>query len=136
MKIQLVTKPLSEISSDVIVIPVFEGVHEVTKLEVAQSFLKANPKFGKELQNQLILSKDKYILLLGMGKKEKFNFEKLQNWAGAAVKNSKDKKGITLFMPDTDQISSEKMGEAVALGIEIGAYDPSKNYKSSYEEPK
>ena len=137
MKIQLVTKPLTEISSDYLVLPIFEGEKTDYGLSVVASFLKENPKFGKLFESQLIYTPSQKILLLGAGKKEKLNFAALQNWFGAVAKAlAKKTKQLTVLAPTTDKFSAESVGQALAIGIELGVYDPTKEYKSESEPTK
>lgn len=136
MKIQLVTKPLSEIKTEYSVLPIFEG----GKLEfngVVSDFMSDNPKFGKNLESQLLYSKKKKLLLIGLGKKEKFDFETLQNWIGCAVKQlSKKTKLATIVLPQNMDLTPEEIGLAVAIGAEIALYDPQREYKSEFEQDK
>ncbi len=137
MKIQLVTKPLSEITSDYLVVPVFEGIRTDTKIAEIENFLKTEPKFGKLFESQSFIIKDKKVLLLGIGKAEKVTFITLQNWIGAAVKQTQKKaKQITIFFPVITSLTPEEMGEAAAIGAEIASFNPAKDYKSEYEPPK
>lgn len=136
MKIQLATKPLSEIQSEYLVIPVYEeGKSPVNG--IVTDFLADNPKFGKLIDSQLLYSKARKLLLLGLGKKDKVNFETIQNWAGAAVKQLLAKtKSATILAPQNGTIASEDLAQALTIGIELAAYDPSKNYKSDKQEEK
>ncbi len=146
MKIQLATKPLSEIKSDFVVFPVFEpeestsnlnSILPIGKLEIIKQFLSDNPKFGKLFESQLLYTKDQKIILLGLGKKSKLDFKSLQHWAGAATKSSLTKaKQISLFLPQDITLSVEEIGQAVAIGAEIALFDPSKTYKSEAEPTK
>lgn len=131
MKVQLSTKPLIEVK-DYLVLPVFEEeAPEALKDDVLKEFFKENEKFGKYLESQLIYTKDKKVLLLGLGKKEKLDFGKLQNFAGAAVRQLGTKtKVLCVVVPKTDQLSVEQIGEAIAIGVEIASQDPTREYKT------
>ncbi len=138
MKIQLATKPLSEVKNDYFVLPIYENSDSNQyKFDIVSGFLAENPKFGKAGESQLIYSKDQKILLLGAGKKEKFSFIDFQNWAGSAVKQLASKaKQISLLLPKVSNLSADQIGEAMAIGIEIAAFDPIKDYKSEPEPLK
>lgn len=86
MKIQLGRKPLSEIKDSYIVLPVFEDNKEDYGQAVVKSFLNETPKFGKLFETETLYSGDSKILLIGAGKKEKFEFITMQNLAGAMVR--------------------------------------------------
>ncbi len=137
LKIQLVTKPLNEIKSDFLVLPVFEGEKIEFRNKVVENFLSDSLKFGKLFESQLLYTDSGKILFLGAGKKDKFDFGVLQNWAGAAVKIlAKKAKEITLSLPASNKLPAQEAGEALSIGAEIALYDPSKDYKSDYENPK
>ncbi len=135
MKIQLVTKPLSEIRTDALVIPVFsEEKLTIPGFSVINDFLKLEPKFGKLYQSQTLLEKNQRVVLLGAGEKSKFDFAALQNWIGAGVREfAKKGKQISIMVPKTEGLTTDQIGEAIAIGAEIGVHDPGKDYKSEYE---
>lgn len=134
MRLHLVTKPLTDITSDYLILPVFEGEQTNYPYPLINEFLKENPKFGKNLEGQIIYTKERKIQLLGLGKKEEITFERLQNWVGTAVKSLGQKaKTISLLLPTIETLSLKELGSAVAIGSEIAAYDPAKEYKSEYE---
>lgn len=134
MKIQLVTKPFSEIKSDCLIIPVVEEDKSIFTQEIIKQFLKSEPKFGKYLETQTLFENGQKILLIGIGKIEKFDFLKLQNWVGTAVKqNLKKAKLISISLPKLDNLTADQIGEAAAIGVEIATHDPAKDYKSEHE---
>lgn len=136
MRINLATKPLSEVSSEYVVLPVWEGDKEALD-PVASDFLKDNPKFGKVNEAQLIYSKARKILLVGLGKPEKATFATLQNWAGTATKQLlKKTKQASMVLPEVDFLTPIEVGQAVAIGIEIASLDPTLEYKSKSEPAK
>lgn len=136
MKIQLVTKPLSEIKTEYTVLPIFEGIKSEFN-GIVSDFLSDNPKFGKLFDFQLLYSKNKKLLLLGAGKKEKFNFAALQNWVGTAVKQLLSKtKQASIVLPEPAGLNSHEIGQAASIGAELASYDPASKYKSEYEAPK
>jgi leucyl aminopeptidase len=135
MKIQLVTKPFSEIRSDCMVLPIAEGETNSYPQPVVKEFLKTEPKFGKLYESQILFENGQKIMLLGMGKVEKYNFAKLQNWVGTAVKqNSKKTKLISISLPKLDNLTADQIGEAAAIGAEIALLDPAEDYKSEHEK--
>lgn len=136
MKFQLATKPLSEVSNEYLVLPIFEGGKSLFNNSVAD-FLTDNPKFGKLNETQLLYSKKRKLLLIGAGKKDKFDFQTLQNWAGTATKELISKtKSASFLIPDAPGLTSEDVAQAVVIGAEIAFYDPARNYKSDKEEAK
>jgi leucyl aminopeptidase len=133
MKIQVVTsKP--DTKNTLLVQPIFEAQTDQSLDSVTSEFIKENPKFGKLYETQYIYG-DSKILLIGLGKKDKFNFDKLQNLAGVATKWALNKaKEITIEVPMLE-LSPEKVGEALALGVEIATFDMASEYKSEKEKP-
>ncbi len=137
MKIHLATKPLSEITSDYIVLPFFEEASTDYGIAEVKTFLKSEEKFGKLYQSQLIFSSKGHFLLLGLGKEDKYDFITLQNWVGSAVKQlMKKTKQISLVLPKSDNLTAEQVGEAAAIGAEIATHDIAANYKSKHEAVK
>lgn len=148
MKIQLGTKPLSEIKDAYLVLPIFEdnepegssrqpavaNSKEDYGQAVVKSFLVENPKFGKLFETQTLYSANSKILLIGAGKKEKFEFITMQNLAGAAVRKLLRKsKALSLVLPKQVDLSEEDRTYAASLGAEIAAFDPTKEFKSKHE---
>lgn len=137
LKINLVTKSLNEVKADYLVLPVFEGEKLEFKIKLVGEFLADNPKFGKLFESQILYTDSGKIFLLGAGKKEKFDFGVLQNFVGTAVKNlAKKTKEISLILPTSSKLNAQDSGEALSIGSEIALYDPSKEYKSDYENSK
>jgi leucyl aminopeptidase len=137
MKIQLAVKPLSEINSDYIVLPIIEEAKEDFGISEVKTFLKSEDKFGKLYQSQLLLTSSHKFLLLGLGKEDKYDFQTLQNWVGSAVKNlMKKSKQISLVLPKSDKLTAEQVGEAAAIGGEIATHDIAADYKSEHEAVK
>ena len=134
MKIQLGTKPLSEIKDGYLVLPVFEDNKEDYGQAIVKSFLAENLKFGKLYETQTLYSANSKILLIGAGKKEKFEFITMQNLAGAAVLVLlKKSKSLSLVLPKQVNLSEEDRTYAAALGVEIAGFDPTKDFKSKHE---
>lgn len=134
MKIQLAIKPLSEVKDSILVLPVFEDEQNDYGLAAAKNFLADNPKFGKFLEGQLIYSGNSKVVMIGAGKKAKFEFNSLQDLVGAAVRKLlKKTKSLTLVMPKKTNLSEIDQTYAATLGIEIASYDPTKDFKSKHE---
>lgn len=137
MKIQLVVKLLSEIQTDVLVLPVFETEKPDLKNPILEQFFKDNPKFGKKYESQLFFTPEQKILLIGLGKKDKFNFEVCQNFAGIATKSQLLKaKGLVIVPPQAENLSLSQIIYALTLGVEIATHDLSLSYKSEKQEIK
>ncbi len=133
MKIQLGIKPLSEIKDSVLVLPVFEDDQKDYGIPAVISFLTVS-KFGKMFETQSIFSASSKILLIGAGKKEKFDFTAMQNLAGAAVRKLLRKaKSASMVLPSAGNLSESEKTYAAAMGIEIASYDPTKEFKSNHE---
>ena len=135
MKIQLVTKTFSEIRSDALIIPIFaEEKMKISEFPTVNEFLKLEPNFGKLFESQLLLENGIRVMLLGVGKRQKVDFESLQNWVGTAVKTfAKKGKTISISLPRVDHLTADQIGEAAAIGAEIALHDPAGEYKSDYE---
>lgn len=137
MKSQIRSLALDQVKTEVLVLPVFEKESQDQGISEVKAFLKTNPDFGKTGENQLVFSGNQQILLLGAGKADKFNFEKLQNFVGSAVKCLlKLAKSASIALPQVDSVSPEKQAEAAAIGLEIASHDPAADYKSDYKAPK
>ncbi|MBI2593201.1 leucyl aminopeptidase [Candidatus Daviesbacteria bacterium] len=134
MKIQLATKPLTEIKDGFLVLPIFEDDRKDYGISVVKSYLSDYPKFGKLFETQILYSPDSKILIIGAGKKDKFEFVNLQNLAGAAVKSLlKKAKSLSFVLPKEGKLSEEEKTYAASLGVEIASYDPTKDLKSAHE---
>lgn len=134
MKIQLATKPLSEIKEGFLVLPIFEDAREDYGIKLVKTYLAEFPKFGKLFELQVLYSENSKILLIGAGKKEKFEFITLQNLVGAAVRKLLRKtKSASLVLPKNINVAENDLAYAAALGAEIASYDPTKDFKSKHE---
>ncbi|MBI2011761.1 leucyl aminopeptidase [Candidatus Daviesbacteria bacterium] len=130
-------KKLEEIKDGYLVLPIFEGEKAKFSSELVSSFLKENPKFGKLYEVQLLYSPNLKIVLIGLGKKDKFDFGKLQNFAGAATKYLLAKtEEANLALPKGLSLSGEQIGQALSIGIQLMDHDPSLDYKSKKEPHK
>lgn len=132
MKVQLVTGNNDIVNTEVVVLPIFEG-EKVTHDGIVAEFLKDNPKFGKLYETQLLYNKQK-TLLIGAGKKEKLDFEKLQNWVGVATRYALNKFKEITISPPQDSIEAELVGQAVVFGIELATHDLAREYKSEKDK--
>lgn len=136
MRIQLVTETPSENKPTYLVLPIFEAEKASVRSNLVNLFLEDNPKFGKLYETQLLFGQPTRFILVGAGKKDKFNFEKLQNWAGTATKYLLTKTSEAIFLLPKTNLSAQKVAEAVSLGIEIAAFDPIKQLKSDKAQDK
>ncbi len=134
MKIQIAAKPLSEIQTGFLLLPVFEEEKFDYGISVVKSYLSDYPKFGKLFEAEILYSKNAKILLIGAGKREKFEFVTLQNLAGAAVRKLlKKTKSMSMVLPKDILLSEEDKTYAVSLGVKIASFDPSAQFKSKHE---
>lgn len=137
LKIQLATKPLSEVKADYLVLPVFEGEKNLYNHSQVIDFLAENPKFGKLFESQIFFSKNQKVVLLGIGKKKELDFIKVQNWVGTAVKFLSSKaKQISILLPQSDNLTVFELGRAATIGAEIAIFNPAKAFKSEFEAVK
>lgn len=137
MKIQLVTKPFSDLKGETLILPMFEGFQVDFNFPEVKAFLKFNPKFGKSNEIQFLVSQDQKLLLVGAGKQSDFSYGKLQDWAGTGVKTLLSKTdNISLVLPTTPDLSFEQAAEAVAIGTQIATHDLALEYKSEKEPNK
>jgi leucyl aminopeptidase len=134
MKIQIAIKPFSEIKEGFLVLPVFEDSRSDYGVALVKSFLADNPKFGKLYESQILYSAGTKIMLIGAGKKDKFEFITLQNLTGSVVRKLLRKaRTLSFVLPKDIKLSENDKTYAAALGIEVAAYDPAKEFKSKYE---
>lgn len=134
MKIQLATKPLTEIKEGFLILPVFEDDRKDYGFALVKSFLADYPKFGKLFDFQILYSVNSKILLVGAGKKEKFEFVTLQNLVGLSVRRLLTKaKSASFVFPKEINLTEENKTYAASLGAEIASYDPSRDFKSKHE---
>ena len=132
MKYKLATE-VQFSATGVLVLPIFENDSSGQVSEIVKVYLKENPKFGKKFDCEFLYSTTEKILLVGVGKREKFDFETCQNFAGIAVKSLLNKTTeIILIIPDVPF----KKVEAVILGIEIAVFNTAEKYKSEKQEVK
>lgn len=118
---------------ELLVLSIFEGEKSAGS-SLANQFLKEDPKFGKLYESQLLYEGKNKILLLGCGKKEKWDFAKLQNLMGTATKYSLNKfKSISINLENAS-LDPEQVGQATALGVELAYHDPGRDYKSEKEK--
>ncbi len=136
MRFQLLNKPLLDVKQEYIILPFFFFFKSEFN-GIVKDFLEDNPKFGKKNEVQLLYSKSRKLLLVGLGKKEKLDFATIQNWAGTACKYlSKKTKTSALVLPETEKLSLQEVIQAVVIGAEVITHDPTKDYKSEHEPIK
>ncbi|MFA5933383.1 MAG: leucyl aminopeptidase [Microgenomates group bacterium] len=138
MRIQLSTDQESLKEVKIIAIPVFLNEVPQFKNQLIQDFLKDNPKFGQPNELQLLFNAEQSFLLVGVGEKDKFNFETCQNFGGTVSKYLINKfKDATLIPPaESEQLSSDAVIYALVLGAEIAFHDPSTRFKTEKEPTK
>ncbi|MDD2823361.1 MAG: leucyl aminopeptidase [Candidatus Daviesbacteria bacterium] len=137
MRIQLSTDQESLKEAKIIAIPVF--INESPKFEnqLIKDFLKDNPKFGAPNEIQLLFNAEQSFLLVGVGEKDKFDFETCQNFGGTVSKYLIDRfKDATLIPPESDKLASDVVVYALVLGAEIAFHDPSTRFKTGKEPTK
>ena len=134
MKVQLVTDQESLKEAKTIAYGIYEGEIPVEANELSKIYLKENPKFGKPYEIQLLYTEKQSYLLVGLGKKDKFDFSACQNFAGTVVKSLffKTKEAI-IIPPESDNLIFEEEIYAMAIGAELASHDPGQIYKSESE---
>lgn len=136
MKVQLQINPNLTSKTGFLVLPIFEQEKPIFENDTIIQFLKENPDFGKPHETESLYCTDTKILLVGVGKKEKFNFETAQNFAGTAAKTLASKtKDLSLIPPTTGSFPLNQSIEAMVLGLELASHDPGLLYKSE-KKPK
>lgn len=134
MKIQLATKPLTEIKEGFLILPVFEDEKKDYGIALVKSYLADYPKFGKLFEAQVLYSASSKIMLVGAGKKEKLTFIALQNLVGSVVRKLlKKTKTVSFVMPGDTKLSELERTYAASLGAEIASFDPTRDFKSKHE---
>lgn len=136
MKINLALKLDKQTST--VVIPVFEKQKPKFQSELVTQFLKDNPDFGKPNQTQLLYESKQKILLVGVGKSDKFNFESAQNFGGTLVRSllNKTESASILIESLVANVVMNELVEAVVLGADLANHDPSKLFKSERDKSK
>lgn len=137
MKVQLITDRKSLEEAKVTVFPVFEGEAE-NDIKFVADYLKENPKFGKLYETEWLVMPNQSCLLIGLGKREKFNFQLCQNFAGTAVKFLLYKaKEATIIPPVVDNmITKDKIIYALVLGAQLATHNMAYKYKTENEPVK
>lgn len=138
MKFSYTTKPATQISCDLLVAPVFEEQKfdaKLVALDKALGQLVTNRLAAKDFQAKLgetiILfpgqdQNAKRLALVGLGKRQDFNSEKLRaalgNLAGHIHKFSIAKLGLNIPAGLTKLLPGEKLGRAVAESLVLSGY--------------
>ncbi len=96
--------------------------------------------FGEKYSTKLFNWPFKNIIVLGLGKKEQFNLEKLRQSLGKAVNYTKTA-GCTSFSTNLVELArflgkEEKLGRAVAEGLILANYDFTKYLSAEKKEKK
>lgn len=133
MRIQLITDRKSLEEAKVTVFPIFEG-ETTNDIKFVADYLKENPKFGKLYETEWLFTPNQSCLLVGLGKREKFNFQLCQNFAGTAVKFLLYKaKELTIIPPLALNLTKDKIIYAIVLGAKLATHNPAIKYKSENE---
>lgn len=123
MKILLSVKPDKFSFKNPLVLAMFEGEVNTSNFDLVADFLKLNPSFGKFADTQWLCIKGQNILLVGAGKKDKFDYAKLQNWAGIGVRFFLEKADEIEILVPPSELETHTITEAVSLGVEIAGHD-------------
>ncbi len=135
MKTNLTSKEILAKGESPVVIPVFEDTPQVSQNELADEFLKKTPKFGKIYQTQFLFTSKAQILLVGIGKKDEVDFERVQNYTGVGVKFFLEKTSdVRISLPVIDTLSSAEIVLAASIGTQIAEHNIASEFKS--EKPK
>jgi leucyl aminopeptidase len=146
MKTVLEKSPAGKVITDAIVFFAFEDLNLLQqKFNDIEKILKVKlPQFihddfkGKDTQVMMVYTKNRRIILSGLGKKKKFGLEKLRKAAARAakkVKNMKFKK-ISLEIFDNDGTDLTDAAKAETIAVILGFYSFSKYYTSKNKKEK
>ncbi|MDW7670067.1 MAG: leucyl aminopeptidase [Bacillota bacterium] len=137
MNCQVITEKPGTIMADVLVMGLHEGAVSLSNenkeldryLEGQLSEVLDEGVFkGKEGQTVMLFSRSripaKRLLLMGLGKKEKFSGEILRKTAATALREAEKVKAVTLAMPSfgEGEMAPEEIGRCLGEGLYLGAY--------------
>ena len=137
MLVNLDRRPAEAVEADALVTLVFEGEKETRFPDAAGEFVATGEIAGKPLEMTLLHRVPglaaRRLLLVGAGKRERYNSVELRKAAGAAVRFLKGKSVRRIaFLPEPGD------AEAVAAAVEgaiLGEYEPDR-YKTEKENGK
>lgn len=137
MKMQWIKDSLEAVTTDVLVIGMYEGATSLTS-QVQELDLKLSGQIaemmaegvfkGKEGQTETIFSRGqiaaKRVVLLGLGKEEKFDGEVIRKVAAQALKSADKMKAVSLAMPllIKEGLAPREAGRCLAEGLSMASY--------------
>jgi len=143
MKITLNATPLAQIETDVLVLIVYSkeegsGLHGTSAPEIDRATggwiteIMGRGEFtGKAMETALLHRpaglKAQRLLLVGGGKKEKFNAAELRKAAGTAVRQMKTKGAASMALVLGSALGTASMVEAATEGAILGDWEPDKH---------
>jgi len=140
MQIRTDLKPLHQVEADALIIPVFEGKKE--ERFGASDLCASGEVTGKPLELTLLHHPPgvaaKRVLLVGVGKPEKFNSAELRKAVGAAFRHLKAKSVKNMAFALDSPYSGAEFVSAAVEGAILGDYEPDRyktgNDKKSVEQ--
>src|SRR6185312_1906917 len=129
MKTTIERKPLEQVETDALIVPVFEGAKE-TRFG-AGDLCDSGEIAGKPLEFTLLHSAPgtaaKRVLLAGAGKAEKFDAAEMRKLAGAAVRFLKPKGIKKIAFGLTGAHAGADFVSATVEGAILGDYEPDRH---------
>jgi leucyl aminopeptidase len=129
MQITTERKPLEQVESDALIVPVLEGVRE-TRFGAGE-LCDSGEVTGKPLEFTLLHhaagSAAKRVLLAGAGKAEKFDAAEMRKLAGAAVRYLKPKGVKRIAIALADGYAAADFAAAAVEGAILGDYEPDRH---------
>ena len=129
MQITLATSPIDQISTDALIVPVFEGRKE-TRFSAGPLY-DAGEVTGKPLEHTLLhhvagVSATR-VLLAGAGKAESFNPAELRKLLGAAVRFLKEKSVRNIAFASAAPYDGHDFISAAVEGAILGDFEPDRH---------
>ena len=135
MQIQIERKPYQEIEVDALIVPVFEGAPEQRFGAAALS--AAGEIAGKSMEMTLLHSPSgvaaSRVLLVGAGKREKFDAGEMRRLAGAAVRFLKARSIRAAALALEGEASAAPFAAAAVEGAILGNFEPDR-YKTGNDK--
>jgi leucyl aminopeptidase len=126
MQITVEKKPIDQILTDALIVPVFEGGKD-TRFG-AGDLVDSGEVSGKVLELTLLHHVPGVaalrVLLAGAGKAEKFNSNELRNLVGAALRFLKGKSVKKIALALEGELATDEYAAAAAEGALLGNYEP------------
>ncbi len=131
MRITLEHKPLEQIETGALIVPVFEGEKEA---RFGAESLDSGEIGGKALDLTLLHNPPemaaKRILLAGAGKRDKFDAAELRKLVGAAVRHLKSKSVKRMALALEGALATGENAAAAVEGAVLGEFEPDR-YKTA-----